>query len=54
MKEIKLTFKADLEAEDDENEILHYLEVFVKLRVAEWLGDHKHSKIADIKAEFID
>ena len=51
MKNIRLTFKADLSDEKDENEILSYLEVFVKMRVTEWLDGHE--KVADIKAEFV-
>ena len=54
LKNIKLTFKANLEAEDDENEILRYLETFVRLRVAEWLGNNKRTKVYDIKAEFVE
>ena len=53
MKSIRLSFKADLSAEEDENEILRYVETFVRLRIDEWLGNNKRTKVFDIKAEFM-
>ena len=52
MKNIRLSFKANLNDEDDENEILTYLELIVKMQVAAWLDGH--DKVVDIKAEFVE